>query len=172
MALPQKKFTYVWKKMLKTPELFPFGFHLTQFELSKKIKEIVRNENWNALDIEMKGLLSSQGKLYHFLKKFHDFDTTEFIISLRDSNNSWEEDGIWHDDGSRVFAFSLSLNLSPENIEGGFLGIRKKGESNFHQIPTPEFGQIILFQTGVDGYEHKIHRVLKGKRIIIAGWCS
>lgn len=158
--------------MLKTPELFSHGFHVTHFPLSEDIKTLVINEDWNELDLAFKSLTAKVGPLFQFLRNFHDFENIEFIISIRDSANDWEEDGIWHDDGSRVFAFSLSLTLEPENVKGGRLGIRRKGDENFFEIPTPGFGTIILFLTGIYGFEHKIHQVKAGRRIIIAGWCS
>jgi hypothetical protein len=158
--------------MLKKPELFHQGYYQTTFSLSDEIKKLIIDENWEELDLSFKKLTSSSGELYQYLRTFHEFQAIEFIISIRDANNPWEEDGIWHDDGSRVFAFSLSLTLDPEEIDGGKLAIRKKGESFFSEIKTPEFGNIILFLTGLYGYEHKIHQVKEGRRIIIAGWCS
>lgn len=157
---------------MKTPDLFQKGYHLTEFPLDPEIKNLVIQENWNDLDRRFKELTSPTGSLFKFLNQHHDFTSIEFIISIRDSNNEWEEDGIWHDDGSRVFAFSLSLTLEPENIEGGNLGVRKKETLPFEKIPTPSYGTIIMFLTGTYGYEHKIHQVTKGRRIIIAGWCS
>jgi hypothetical protein len=156
--------------MLKKPELFNQGYHLSYFTLDHEIKNLVTTENWQGLDDEFKKLTSKDGRLFKFLQEYHDFENIEFIISIRDSSNEWEEDGIWHDDGSRVFAFSLSLTLG--DVKGGRLGLRLRGEENFIQLPTPSFGGIILFLTGIYGYEHKIHQVIKGKRIIIAGWCS
>lgn len=158
--------------MLKKPELFSNGFHLTYFSLNDEIKDLVIREDWNALDAAMKELTKKDGRLFKFLNSFHDFNDIEFIISVRDSGNEWEEDGIWHDDGSRFFAFSLSLTIDSQTVKGGRLGIRQKGAEQYMQIPTPEFGGIILFLTGIYGYEHKIHQVLDGRRIIIAGWCS
>lgn len=158
--------------MLKRPELFLNGFHLTYFPLPPEARQAVISEDWQKLDSTFQKLTKENGQFWNFLKTFHDFNDIEFIISIRDAQNNWEEDGIWHDDGSRVFAFSLSLTLEPENIEGGRLGVRRKGEETFLEIPTPSFGGIILFLTGLYGYEHKIHQVKKGKRIIIAGWCS
>lgn len=158
--------------MLKRPELFINGFHLAHLPLPPELKILVEKENWVQVDALVKKLVSEEGSLYNFLKTYHEFNSIEFIISIRDAVNDWEEDGIWHDDGSRVFAFSLSLTFQPDTIEGGNLGIRKKGEEMNMQIPTPSFGGIILFLTGVYGYEHKIHQVKSGKRIIIAGWCS
>lgn len=156
--------------MLKRPELFSQGYHLSYFTLGDEFKELVANEKWPELDAEFQKLTAKDGRLYKFLNEFHDFNEIEFIISIRDAQNDWEEDGIWHDDGSRVFAFSLSLTL--EAPEGGRLGVRPIGEENFRQIPTPSFGGIILFLTGIYGFEHRIHQVTKGRRVIIAGWCS
>lgn len=172
MVYERKKFIFVWKTMLKTPELFLKGFHLETFHLPEIVKDYVLEEKWSLLDDEFKKLSHKDGELFQFLSTYHEFNSIEFIISIRDSQNEWEEDGIWHDDGSRVFAFSLSLNVNPHNISGGRLGIRSIGSTDFHEIPTPGFGDIILFLTGVYGYEHKIHQVTQGKRIIIAGWCS
>lgn len=158
--------------MLKLDSMMNTGFHLTYFPLSEEIRNFVREENWKALDDAFKELTSSKGRLSEFLKTFHDFSSIEFIISIRDAENEWEEDGIWHDDGSRVFAFSLSLTENASEIEGGRLGIRRKNTEEMRAIPTPEFGGIILFLTGIYGWEHCIHQVTKGRRIIIAGWCS
>ncbi|MGE3610768.1 MAG: 2OG-Fe(II) oxygenase [Bacteriovoracaceae bacterium] len=158
--------------MIKRPDLFNSGYHLSSFPLGHEIKEMVLNENWPAIDHSFRILTSPQGELFQFLAQYHEFSSIEFIISIRDAQNEWEEDGIWHDDGSRVFAFSLSLTLNPNEIEEGVLGVRKKGEELFHSIPTPGFGEIILFLTGQYGFEHKIHQVIQGKRVIIAGWCS
>ncbi len=156
--------------MLKRPELFNQGYHLSYFTLEDEIKNLVIQENWQELDNEFKKLTEKDGRLFKYLQEYHAFEDIEFIISIRDSSNEWEEDGIWHDDGSRVFAFSLSLTLG--DVKGGRLGLRHRGEENFIQLPTPSFGGIILFLTGIYGFEHKIHQVLEGKRIIIAGWCS
>lgn len=158
--------------MLKDPALFQEGFYLTEFHLTDEVRNLVETENWQALDQAIGKLVAPGGKLYQFLQNFHEFSSIEFIISIRDAKNDWEEDGIWHDDGSRVFAFSLSLTLAPQMIEGGRLGIRKKGQESFQEIPTPPFGSIILFLTGIYGFEHRIHQVKKGQRVIIAGWCS
>lgn len=156
--------------MLKKPELFTNGYFLSYFTLGDEIKELVAQEKWEELDSEFKKLTAKDGRLFKFLNDFHDFSAIEFIISIRDAQNDWEEDGIWHDDGSRVFAFSLSLTLG--DVKGGRLGIRPIGDPNFKQIPTPSFGGIILFLTGIYGFEHKIHQVTEGRRVIIAGWCS
>jgi hypothetical protein len=158
--------------MLKKPELFTQGYHLTYYPLGDEVRDLVSEENWTALDQHLRKLTMVGGGLYQFLQKYHDFQEIEFIISIRDANNDWEEDGIWHDDGTRVFAFSLSLTLEPKAVKGGRLGIRPKGEEAFVALPTPGFGSIILFLTGIYGFEHKTHAVSEGRRIIAAGWCS
>ena len=170
MESDQKPFISVWKKMLKQPELFTQGFHIASFPLPLLVRDLILHENWEELDSLFKKLTCEEGALFQFLHQYHDFSSIEFIISIRDAQNDWEEDGIWHDDGSRVFAFSLSL--TQDEIEGGKLGLRKKNESSFREIATPKYGDIILFLTGKDGFEHKIHQVTKGRRLIIAGWCS
>ena len=158
--------------MLKKPELFQNGFHLSFFPLPPEVRSCVENQKWDELDLIFQEFTKRDGRLWKFLQDYHDFSIIEFIISIRDAQNDWEEDGIWHDDGSRVFAFSLSLTLNPEEIEGGRLGIKRKESDQYLEIPTPSFGGIILFLTGLYGFEHKIHQVKKGKRVIIAGWCS
>lgn len=158
--------------MLKNPALFQNGFHLSYFPLSDEVREAVQKEDWPLLDKLIQDLINPHGRLREFLLQYHDFNEIEFIISIRDASNDWEEDGIWHDDGSRVFAFSLSLTSEPQMISGGRLGIRQKDHETYLEIPTPSFGGIILFLTGLYGFEHRIHQVTKGQRIIIAGWCS
>ena len=39
--------------MLKTPELFQNGFHLTYFSAGDQLRSMVRAEDWEALDREM-----------------------------------------------------------------------------------------------------------------------
>ena len=156
--------------MLKRAELFETGFYLSHFHLPNEIKSLIEAENWNEVDAQFQRLTGKGGELYSFLSQFHEFEKIEFIISIRDAKNEWEEDGIWHDDGTRVFAFSLSLTEG--DIQGGKLGLRQKGQEKGVFIPTPAFGTLIMFLTGIYGFEHKIHQVTKGRRIIIAGWCS
>jgi hypothetical protein len=105
--------------MLKFPALMNTGFQLSYFSLTEEIRNYVRNGNWEELDKAFKNLTSPSGRLFKFLLGYHDFSSIEFIISIRDANSEWEEDGIWHDDGSRVFAFSLSLTENAEEIKGG-----------------------------------------------------
>lgn len=108
--------------------------------------------------------------IFQSLSKFIVINNTEHIISIRQEGQ--DEDGIWHDDGSRELAFTLSLTTNPDQIEGGNLLLRKKGEVNFHRIKTPTFGTVTIMKTGQDGYEHCVEKVTKGKRIICAGWIN
>ena len=117
-------------------------------------------------------LTSPGGIIFTSLQEFHSFNKIETMLSIRDSRNEWEEDGIWHDDGSRVFAFSISLSLHSNEIVGGLLELRRKNESHIESIPTPDFGTAILFLTGTHGFEHRTRRVTHGKRIMLVGWCS
>lgn len=148
------------------------GHFLDTFNLSDTVKEATLTLNWDLLDSEFKELTTSGGDLFKYLNQYSEFKSIEFIISIRDSENEWEEDGIWHDDGSRVLAFSLSLMTDPTSVEGGVLEIRKRGQLESIKIPPFNFGEIVVFLTGTSGYEHKINAVTKGIRIIIAGWCS
>lgn len=168
----EKTFTSDLSSPLKLlrPELFTRGFHLEKYSLPDHILAEVRSNDWEALNESFTKLTAPGGELFQFLRGFHDFYSVEFIISKRDAEDEWEEDGIWHDDGSRVFAFSLSLTEG--EVGGGKLGFRKKNSPETEFISTPPYGGIILFLTGVHGYEHRIYRVEKGRRIIIAGWCS
>ena len=112
--------------------------------------------------------------IFSKLQNYAKFSQIQFIISIRSSLEQPDEDGIWHDDGSRILAFSLSLTLNPSEIEGGILEIRERGEesSKSETLPTPPYGSMIVFATGHLGFEHKINRVIRGERIIIAGWCT
>lgn len=150
----------------------PQGFCLESLNISQCIIDCIKKNDWNKLDEEFQKLTSPGGEIFQRLLNYIYFESIEFMISIRDSAHEWEEDGIWHDDGSRVLAFSLSLTLEPDKLQGGVLGIRKKGQEDFIKIPTPAFGTMIVFLTGVHGFEHRIHQVTSGRRIIIAGWCS
>ena len=146
------------------------GYTIVELQLPDQLISFVRDEKYKEIDDLVQDLTSKHGDLYKFFNDFVDLKYIEFIISLRESKNDWEEDGIWHDDGSRALAFSLSLSPEPPK-NGGVLEIRKKGETQSIKIPTPPYGTAIIFQTGRHFYEHKINAVTEGKRLIIAGWC-
>ncbi len=160
------------------PNIQSKGYFLTSLELPSGIRAQLIDRNWVELDLLIHNETLAQGIIYRELEKYADFSEIEHIISIRSSGLEADEDGIWHDDGSRVLAFSLSLTLDPLTIEGGCLEIRKKqtspigGELDTSRLPTPAYGTLIVFATGYLGFEHRIYRVTQGERIIIAGWCS
>lgn len=156
----------------KKNRLFQDGFVSFPLILSENIGLYCHEKKWQSLDDTFLKETKKGKPLFELLNFFHPIDSIEFIISLRESKNEWEEDGIWHDDGSRQIAFTLSLTHSEEIQEGGILEIKRKEDSLSHSIPTPPFGHIIIFLTGIHGYEHKINKVEKGSRLIIAGWGS
>lgn len=131
---------------------------------------MVADSKFEAIDHYYQKQTTPNASLFNILNLFTPCKEIEFIISLRSSENDWEEDGIWHDDGSRDLAFSLSLT---RNIpKGGVLEIKKKDDNFSTYITTPKMGEMIVFKTGKDGYEHKINAVTKGSRLVIAGWCT
>ena len=147
------------------------GLCKTYFPLSGQIKKWVKLENWSEIDHHFQALTKKNGDLFSFLSSFENFDQIEFIISIRDAANEWEEDGIWHDDGSRKLAFSVSI-LDNENTRGGKLLFRKKASMQTIALDPFNFGEIIIFKTGICGYEHMVSQVVSGRRIVVAGWCS
>lgn len=146
------------------------GFCQVKCPLPHEIIELVQLKKYDKIDETFKKLLSPSNELFSFFKNYTPYSIShiEHIISLRESENEWEEDGIWHDDGSRVLAFSLSLTITKP--EGGVLEIRRKGEACSSKIVTPDYGTAIIFKTGKENYEHKINMVKKGSRLIVAGW--
>lgn len=143
---------------------------LATFPLPDEILTYLKDENWYAIDTFFVNAEKSGGLLYRFMENYLQFKSIEHIVAIRSSPD--DEDGIWHDDGSRILGFSLSLNLNPDEIKGGELLFRQKESSKYRSIPPQQLGQIILFKTGIYGYEHKVTAVLSGRRIVVAGWCS
>jgi hypothetical protein len=158
----------------ESPVLQSKGYLITQVDLPETIRKAVVTRSWVELDRLMAREVKAGGRIYDKLRGYADFSEIEFIIAIRSSLEEPDEDGIWHDDGTRLLAFSLSLTLDHENIEGGRLEIRKihPDPAASEWISTPCFGTLIVFATGQQGFEHKINRVTHGERIIIAGWCT
>jgi hypothetical protein len=155
-------------------KVFEQGYELQFLKLPEHIRNCVEMRNWNALDQAISIETKPSGLVFEALQKYCSFQKIEFIISIRTSKIEPDEDGIWHDDGSRKLAFSLSLTPNPEQLEGGVLEIRRRIHPPLPSvnIPTPLLGTLIVFATGQQGFEHKINRVTQGERIIIAGWCT
>lgn len=151
------------------------GYLLETLDLPPEIRAAVLARDWPLLDRLMRVETNPGGAVFERLRAHASFTKIEFIISIRSSLVEPDEDGIWHDDGSRVLAFSLSLTLDPGALVGGKLEIRPRGapdDARTENLPTPPWGTMIVFATGVSGFEHRINRVDQGERIIIAGWCT
>jgi hypothetical protein len=140
------------------------------YPLPPEIIEYVKSENWLAIDQYFLEAERPSGALFEFMKTFLTFTSIEHIISIRTTPD--DEDGIWHDDGSRILGFTLSLTENPDKIIGGHLRFRKKGNIDFVSLPTRPLGEMLIFKTGIYGFEHMVSAVTEGKRVLIAGWCS
>ena len=156
--------------MIKNKTLIEQGFLLTTFPLDEIVKTMVIEKNWKDLDNSFLKLSLPGNSLHSFLSQFLEFEKIEHIIAIRSAPD--DEDGIWHDDGSRILGFSLSLNLNPSEIKGGVLSFRAKGAIQSTKFPPLEYGQIVLFLSGTAGFEHMVSAVTEKTRIVIAGWCS
>lgn len=156
--------------MIKNAGLLKNGFISLPFPLEKKVKELVVEKKWKELDQYFLEISRDKGALRDFFNELLDYEKIEHIIAIRTAPD--DEDGIWHDDGSRFLGFSLSLNLIPEKIEGGELFFRKKGAAESVVFAPQPYGTMIVFLSGLSGYEHMVSAVTKGERIVIAGWCS
>lgn len=145
-------------------------FSLLANEEIAQVKNEVAKQKWVQLDQRVQGWNEKEGVLFKYLSQFSSFSAMEHIIAIRQAPD--DEDGIWHDDGSRVLAFSLSLNLLPKNIKGGELLFKHKDSPLTHIIAPLEFGEMIVFLTGTSCYEHKVNAVTEETRIVVAGWCQ
>lgn len=160
----------------KHSPLFPGPYIEAKIELPHEFMTYLLNEDYKNLDLEYQASLKPEGFLWRFLSNYCNFNKLEGILAIREAPN--DDEGIWHDDGSRVMGFSLSLNINPETIKGGELLLRQRfifkdsedtGAIKFGPRP---YGTIIMFKTGQDSFEHRVTKVTMGKRVILAGWCS
>lgn len=145
------------------------GFRLLELSLPAEARALALAENWPALDALMGAWV--RATLAPRLQELARFTHLEHMLALREGDNPEEEEGIWHDDSSRVLAFSVSLNFW-ELPTGGTLGIRPLGSSAGLELGPYPPGTVIVFQTGQGGFEHRTSQVLKGRRLVCAGWCS
>ena len=156
--------------MIHDRELLEKGIVERSFPLTIEAMAYLQREDWHALDQYFLTISRPNGALFEFLKPVLDFTSIEHIIAIRQPPE--DEDGIWHDDGSRILGFSLSLTEKHLQTKGGELRFRKKGEKDYLEITTRPLSRILLFQTGIYGFEHMVSAVTAGKRVVIAGWCS
>lgn len=156
--------------MIYNTELENSGIIEVSFPVSPELLEMLSREDWRSIDQYFLKAELPGGSLYEFLRPFLDFQSIEHIIAIRNSPD--DEDGIWHDDGSRILGFSLSLTHNHLQVIGGELKFRKKGEEQGLTLTTRPLGQMLIFKTGIYGFEHMVSAVTEGKRVVIAGWCS
>src|SRR4051794_39222193 len=112
------------------------GYFLLPITLPAHLTERVAARDWSGLDQALGEETRPGGAIYQALSPFAGFSEIEHIISIRSSRELPDEDGIWHDDGSRILAFSLSLSLEHEKIEGGRLEIRRRARDDGESIDT------------------------------------
>jgi hypothetical protein len=156
--------------MILDSELIDKNIIQKSYPLPIEIIEYVKSENWQGIDQYFLEAERPGGTLFEFMKPFLTFSSIEHIISIRTTPD--DEDGIWHDDGSRILGFTLSLTPNPDKIVGGHLRFRKKCESEFISLPIRPLGEMLIFKTGIYGFEHMVSAVTQGKRVLVAGWCS
>jgi hypothetical protein len=140
------------------------------YNLPEVVLNFLKNEDWNSIDQYFLEAGRPGGALFSFLRQYLTFNQIEHIIAIRMAPD--DEDGIWHDDGSRVLGFTISLTIKNEEIVGGELRFKKKNDPEWISVSTRKLGQMMLFKTGIYGFEHMVTAVTIGRRIIIAGWCS
>jgi hypothetical protein len=155
------------------------GFLKTQLVMSAPWHKVVQECHYAQLDRLASQSLIPGGYLFEKMNELlpsyfsRSQQKIEHIISLREGPQSIDEEGIWHDDGSRLLAFSLSLNKHYENIKGGQLSLRQKDQREEVMVIGPRpFGTLHLFCTGQDDWEHKTSRVHTGSRLVLAGWLT
>lgn len=147
---------------------FSNGHVCETWEVPRSWIMAIESRDWPSLDKLAEESLLPEGALHRQISKFCPIKKVEHLISLRSSP---DEAGIWHDDGSRDLAFSLSLSLRP--FKGAGLSLRKKNRQDTAISLGPRgFGVLTCFLTGSNGYEHKTEEVLEGERLVLAGWIN
>lgn len=149
-------------------KLFTNGYNSQLWEVPSPWIKAINAKDWSELDQLAAFSLSPEGQLFCKISKFCPIKKVEHILSLRSCP---DEQGIWHDDGSRDLAFSLSLSL--EAFEGMGLSLRQKNRQDTAISLGPrDFGVLTCFLTGANGYEHRTEEVLSGERLVLAGWIN
>lgn len=151
--------------------MFPSAFYQISLNLPEDIRLAVIAEDWITLDRLLERETKAGGTIYHAISAFIAIEQVEHIIAIRRGGD--DEDGIWHDDGSRQLAFTLSLVEDLDQLQGGILQLRPKNKpATLELIPTPAYGTLTIIKTGHHGFEHCLLKVQKGLRIICAGWIN
>jgi hypothetical protein len=142
-----------------------------RIELPPEVQHFILEENYKALDECLGDFLKNDGIIYNALLPLGPINKTEYLIAIRKGED--DDEGIWHDDGSREIAFTLSLVSDLSQLSGGILLFRhKENREKTQAIPTPPYGTLTIIKTGKDGYEHRVQKVTSGKRVICAGWIN
>ncbi len=160
-------------------ELGLCGFDKRNLELPSSWQKLVSNCAWEELYQECLAALNDGHWLHSLLKSLvlelssQGQFSHEMMLALRQGPQDLEEEGIWHDDGSRDFALSLSLNREPETIQGGDLLLRtKQYPQDIKCLSTLPWGQFWLFPTGKYGWDHRTTRVSYGNRLVLVIWVT
>jgi len=148
----------------------PKGHIIQTLVLDEEVKLLIQQERWDDLDAMAKRWLSKGGIIHQKLLEVVPFEHIEHILALRQGPD--DDEGIWHDDGSRLLAFSLSLTNDPSLVDGGEIEIRHKEDDIYTKLLCQNFGTLVIFNTGNDGFEHRVSAVKSGKRLVLAGWCT
>ncbi len=155
--------------ILKSQNLREEHLIMTTIDLPNELNQWLSDKNFIKIDQWAQEATSKGGVLHRYLGTLLEFSSIETIIAIRKAGE--DEEGIWHDDGSRILGFSLSLTRDYQKVVGGRLEFRPKGQIEFLSFPTQKIGTLICFKTGVYGFEHRVSKVSSGERIVIAGWC-
>jgi hypothetical protein len=135
------------------------------------IKDWIVDQDWNRLDQYLNRHFVSNNWILEKAKELTGIqaECIEYILSRRTPP---DDEGIWHDDGSRKLAFTVSLTLNPAKVVGGQFSLRNKKNLQCFVYDCLPFGQGLFFPTGQGGYEHKVHAVESGDRLVFAGWLT
>lgn len=156
--------------LIRDPKLLEAAPLSYQVSLPETLEQLIKSQAWNEVDALFTKLFNPHGSLRKKLLEIAEFDHIEHLISIRSAPN--DEEGIWHDDGSRTLGFTIGLTCVKENIMGGMLEFRKKGDQKLTKLLNYNFGHMTVFPTGIFGYEHRVQKVTRGNRLLVAGWCT
>lgn len=148
-------------------------------ELPLSWRNYVLTKDWDALYKACLDALKDGQFLFNTLKSLtsENFQTElfdyEIMLAQRVGPQDEEEEGIWHDDGSRDFALSISLNPEPENIKGGEVFVRQKSAPDVIKcLENLPWGHFWAFPTGKYGWDHRTSRVTYGNRLVLVIWVT
>jgi hypothetical protein len=163
-----------WQKMASKKEfiqsLKDIGHAQMPLPISSGYDALWEVQDWATMDHCLGLELKPGGLLFPVFAQFGEIAKTEHILAIRTAPD--DEDGIWHDDGSRDLAFTVSFNKDPKSILGGELLLRKKGEEQYVALAPPPWGFLTVIKTGRQGYEHRVLKVSRGVRMVCAGWIN